>query len=789
MPHPYPKTLALALAVAAPALTADWPTWRGPALDGSAPGDGVFAGEFGLAVSWSRPLGSGYSGIVVSSGRALTMFSDHRDDWVIALDPATGEEHWRHRIGPTYAGHDGSDDGPAATPVISGDRVYALAPRGRLLALRLADGVPVWSVDLVERLGARAPRFGFVATPLVGDGRLFVLTGGSAGRLVTAFDEATGEVRWSSGGDDRAAYQSPIFAEIAGVPQVLALSNKLLTGFDPASGAILWRHEVGADDQDGGTAQVVPLGAGRFVVTAAPATVALEVVRAAERWTSRELWRAETLKARLSTPVHHRGHLYGFDGRFLSCVDATTGRSVWKSRPPGGTGLILVGDQLVVFAADGDVVVVAASPEGYRERARVNAARYDTVSYPSFADGRIFFRNVEEIAALVVTSAGPAPAAGALPPPASRFEEWVRRVESAPDRRLLVDRFIGSQPRFPLVEGDRRVHFVWRGDAADVAIAGSMAPYDRELPLTRVAGTDLFWRSFTLEPEARWEYRFNVDFDDVGPDPLNPRRVPSEWYGEQSELVMPGRVEPAHLAPHDGSAAGRVETVNLASAILGGEREVTVYLPHGYDASAERYPLLVVNEGQQWLAAGHMANSLDNLIASGVAPLVAAFVHAHPDAGWAEVGGRRTVDYVAMLADELLPRLEHDYRLRAGPEQRAVMGKWRGAVAAAWAALARPDRFGLAALESFGASEEIEPALLALVTHPAASRARFVVNWNRYELRNSRDLDLARQSAHLAGLLRAAGHEVAGGERIDSHGWGSWRAHLGEILAEFVPAR
>lgn len=88
-------------------------------------------------------------------------------------------ERWRQVLGPRYAGHDGSDDGPSSTPVIDGGVVYALGPKGLLLALRTTDGTKVWSRDLVAELGAREPRFGFVTTPLALGDLLYVETGGS----------------------------------------------------------------------------------------------------------------------------------------------------------------------------------------------------------------------------------------------------------------------------------------------------------------------------------------------------------------------------------------------------------------------------------------------------------------------------------------------------------------------------------------------------------------------------------------------------------------------------------
>ena len=92
----------------------DWPQYRGPDNTGRSMGNGALDRDmFGLAVTWKRPLGSGYSGIVVAEGRGVTMYTDGTDDLLCAFDPDTGKELWRYTMAEMYAGHTGSDDGPA----------------------------------------------------------------------------------------------------------------------------------------------------------------------------------------------------------------------------------------------------------------------------------------------------------------------------------------------------------------------------------------------------------------------------------------------------------------------------------------------------------------------------------------------------------------------------------------------------------------------------------------------------------------------------------------------------
>ena len=86
--------------------------------------------------------------------------------------------------------------------------------------------------------------------------------------------------------------------------------------------------------------------------------------------------------------------------------------------------------------------------------------------------------------------------------------------------------------------------------------------------------------------------------------------------------MMPGFEEAEHLAEPEGERRGTVEAFTYKSESLGNEREIQVYLPHGYQEGIRSYPLLIVHQGADWLDKGKMVNSLDNLIGASVAPVV-----------------------------------------------------------------------------------------------------------------------------------------------------------------------
>ncbi|MCP3981560.1 MAG: PQQ-binding-like beta-propeller repeat protein [bacterium] len=777
----------VALVLIAPAaISGDWSQWRGPNQDGTLVDQGAFGdAAFGLDVEWVRELGIAYSAIAVVGDRAITMYGDGEVDWLIAMDAATGEEIWNYRIDSFFEKIGGSDGGPLSMPVVHDGTVYGLGARGHLFAVNFDDGEELWSFRIDEKLGARMPRFGFTTSPLIVDDMLFVQTGAPDGRSLVAFNRKTGDEIWSVG-DDRVGYQSPVIAEIAGKRQIIAVTNVNVLGLDPSNGEVLWSQEYGADDQDG-SANPVLLGDDSFVLMGRNDTSAYRVTEDGDAFGIETLWTSSSLKGSFATPVLHDGHLYGFDGNFLSCVNPKDGERVWKSRPPGGRGLIAVDGHLIVFTNDGDVVVAPASPEGFAEKARVNVSEYGTYTYPTFARNAIFVRNIKDIARVEIGAAAKIVAEVEVEP-RNEFETFLARVENSEHKSFLLDDFMAWQERFPIVENDRWVHFVYRGDADDVAISGSMTEYQVEEPMAHVEGTDLFYKSYEIEPGSRWEYSFNVDFENVQPDPLNPRRAPAEG-GAVSEVVVVGFEQAAYLRPYEGKQGGRIETFTFESEILENERQIDVYLPPGYDSGRQAYPLLVVADGKSWTDMANLPNTLDHLINKSMAPVVVAFVERPPQTRRAEFGGDKTADHTRMLAEELVPRLEEKYRTIREASGRAIMGAGSGALVATHAAVTQPGVFGKVGVYSVYLPEPLATTMMEAVEGLKPKKAgEFAIRWNRYELRRQEwGIDLEQHSARLTEALEKRGIRFTAAEMPNGYGWGAWRQQAGGMLEEFFP--
>ena len=154
----FPVVLAVAvcaLSGVAAAGPSDWPSLRGPRHDGAAPAALEASAGAGFAVAWRRALGAGYSAVAVAEGRAVTLFSDGKEDAAAAFDARTDASSGardRADAGP----QDGSFDGPIATPAPAAAGLRPRAPRSPV-RLDAATGRELWTVDLVTREGANCP--------------------------------------------------------------------------------------------------------------------------------------------------------------------------------------------------------------------------------------------------------------------------------------------------------------------------------------------------------------------------------------------------------------------------------------------------------------------------------------------------------------------------------------------------------------------------------------------------------------------------------------------------------
>ena len=167
--------------------------------------------------------------------------------------------------------------------------------------------------------------------------------------------------------------------------------------------------------------------------------------------------------------------------------------------------------------------------------------------------------------------------------------------------------------------------------------------------------------------------------------------------------------------------AGRLEHISgFASEILGNAREITVYLPPGYDEREDlRYPVLYMQDGQNlfdahraYVPGNHwrLQDAADAAIGERTArPMILVGVdHAGPARidEYTPVkdrkhnGGGRAADYARFLIEELKPAIDARFRTLPDAENTAVGGSSLGGLISLHLALRHPDVFRGAAVMS-----------------------------------------------------------------------------------------
>jgi outer membrane protein assembly factor BamB len=311
---------------------------------------------------------------------------------------------WRHRDAARFWESNGGA-GPRGTPTLGDDgRVYAFGGTGILNTLDGATGKAIWSRNAAADLKAATPDWGFSSSPVLMKDLVVIAVAGQ----LAAYDRASGDPRWR-GPANGFSYSSPHLVTIDGVQQVLLLSAGGVTSV-AADGTVLWEHNWSG----GAIVQPARASDGDMLISVLGGTGGagirrIGVAHTSGKWTTEERWTSNGLKPYYNDYVVHKGHAYGFDGTILSAIDLSNGTRKWKGGRYGGGQLVLLADQdaLLVASEEGEVALVSATPDEFRELARFKAIDGKTWNHPVVVGDVLLIRNGEEMAAYRLPRAAP----------------------------------------------------------------------------------------------------------------------------------------------------------------------------------------------------------------------------------------------------------------------------------------------------------------------------------------------------------------------------------------------
>ena len=397
-PSPPVFSLFILLAFCLPGLRAgNWPQFLGPTRDG------VYAGKdlarqwpaSGPRVLWKRDVGQGFANPIVADGTLILFHRVDDRDVVDALGADDGRELWSFSYPTDYRDDFGFDEGPRASPVMAGDRIYTFGAQGILQCLGLGSGSRIWQVDTRSQFRPRKGFFGAACSPLVRDGAVYVHVG-AKGAGVVAFDAGSGRTLWKAT-DDEAGYSSPVHVSIGGKPRIVSFTRNGVVSIDPATGRLGFRVRWRSRSRASVNAATPLIVGDRIFVSASYGTGALllDVSGGSPEkvWTSND-----ALSNHYATSVYRDGYLYGFHGRqeygaSLRCVEWRSGRVEWNQDGLRAGTVTLAGDRLLVLTERGELILAAADPGGFQVVSRAKVLEGTVRAYPALARGLLYARN------------------------------------------------------------------------------------------------------------------------------------------------------------------------------------------------------------------------------------------------------------------------------------------------------------------------------------------------------------------------------------------------------------
>lgn len=306
---------------------------------------------------------------------------------VYALDARTGKVVWQHEAykGKPFGGRHRKNTYASETPVTDGERLYVSFGGNVGVFAYSFDGKPLW-----KKTWTPHPiylDFGTASSPIVHDGRLFVLHDNERESFFAALDARTGGEVWSvkrpestsrikSGWSTPFVWRNPVRTEIVTIGLGYTISYDTagqelwrLKGFTPAtpspvaSDGLLY---VGSGSQGENNRPVYAIKPGaKGDITLQPEQTSNDFV----------VWSQPRMSGYTGSPLVYRGRIYVInDNGVMQVHDSKTGAEVYKVRV-GGTGNtfssspIASNGRVYAVTEQGDTVVFAAGDE-YKELAK-----------------------------------------------------------------------------------------------------------------------------------------------------------------------------------------------------------------------------------------------------------------------------------------------------------------------------------------------------------------------------------------------------------------------------------
>lgn len=385
--------------LAAAALAADWPRFRGP--NGSGIGENA-------PLSWTERdnrlwtidlPGTGNGSPIVCGGRLFLQAAaaDGSERMLLCYDAASGKELWTYKQAGQPAKAHRKNSLASSTPAADDKRVAACFWDGNAITLAACDlkGRELWTVNL----GQFQSDHGAGLSPVLHGNRVFVNFDHELGSELIAFDADSGSRLWSAPRKSfRACYSTPIVrTRPDAAEEIICLSTAGVTAYNPGSGDVLWDSPFNWSGQALRSVASPILANGIIVALTGDGGGARYCVGIEPGDKPKTLWqnKSNKLSPYVPSPIAIDQHVYWItDQGVLQCIDPRTGKSLWTEQifnSAVSASPVAVGDALLMIDDQGRAITGRVNSTGF-EKLASGSAGGPVIATPAIADGRLYVR-------------------------------------------------------------------------------------------------------------------------------------------------------------------------------------------------------------------------------------------------------------------------------------------------------------------------------------------------------------------------------------------------------------
>jgi outer membrane protein assembly factor BamB len=385
-----------------------WTQWGGPNRNFHTESSGLKDTwpAAGPRVIWKRPLGEGYSSPAVENGVLYTMYGKPREEVVLAANAETGKTLWEHTTPMTFQSDAGREmgNGPYATPLVVGDRLFTTGVAGRLQCLEKKTGKVLWTQQLWTDHKGSQLMYGYASSPIAFRETVIVPVGGP-GRSVMAFQQADGKVAWSKN-DFGNVYSSPLLINVDGLEQLVVLMDGAVYAVNPHNGDMQWQVPFKADYS---IAVATPVwGPGNLLFVSSEyggGAKVIELQRNGLQTKAAELWNSNRLRLHHGNAIRIGDALYFTNGgktaqAILSAVEVRSGKILWQERSIEKATFVWADQKLITLDQDGNLMIAHPSPQGFKIAAKAPLLSHLSWTPPVLVGTRLYLRDRRDMMAV-----------------------------------------------------------------------------------------------------------------------------------------------------------------------------------------------------------------------------------------------------------------------------------------------------------------------------------------------------------------------------------------------------